>query len=66
MTCITCKHSRPNLDDYADDGEDATPVLECWRYPPLMVPLATDDATYEVVAIRPQVAETDTCGEFQT
>jgi hypothetical protein len=65
VTCITCRHSRANLDDYADEDEEATPVLECWRYPPLMVPLVTD-TIYEVVAIRPQVAETDTCGEHQT
>ena len=59
--CAECRYSMPNLMDYDENGDEVvTPVLECRRFPPLMV--ALED---ELVAIRPQVAETDTCGEYQ-
>lgn len=58
MSCPTCRHSRPILVD--DEGsDDLVPMMECWRYPPTVV--ATDEG---ILAIRPEVTETDTCGEW--
>lgn len=56
-TCVTCTHSRAALTD-DDDGDGPQPFMECWRYPPLMV--VVDDV---LMTARPQVTETDTCGE---
>jgi hypothetical protein len=52
--CGTCRHSRPVITD-----DDETPILECWRYPPVMI--WADD---EILSVRPSVVETDTCGEY--
>ena len=56
MTCPSCRHSHLT---YAED-RDGLPILECWRYPPVVV--VDDD---EITCVRPNVAEDDTCGEYQ-
>jgi hypothetical protein len=56
MNCTTCRHSRPAL----TEEEDGTviPINECWRYPPFMIWTGE-----ELLSVRPQVTEVDTCGE---
>lgn len=53
-TCATCRHHRVKI-----NRDTQTLVVSCLRYPPTVVLVNGTPAT-----VRPQVAPTDTCGEW--
>lgn len=56
-SCGTCRHARKNPHDITGRA------LECWRLPPLPVPV-NQGGQMGVMAIRPPVARDSACGEF--
>ena len=59
QTCTTCTHSRVVM-GVEDDGETEAAMMECWRYPPVVLHHPDADS---FLFVRPTVFETDTCGE---
>ena len=71
-TCATCRFFR-TVEIDPDDEWDRTPPPgtaladwgECLRYPPVVMAMSNRDGTPSVQVWRPDVANTDWCGEWK-